>query len=290
MNENEDVKTLYEELVKHYTSIGLSKGDLESRISRIMKEKGCSREEAIKSLYTQNSSHTPIPKKRVNSVKVKREERETSTAIYLKISFILLILGVLLLNQHYVYMSLIPLIFTLFCVPFNTPNEITIQKELSKAECRVDDIIEIRVRLVVKKGLGFIIVKDIIPEYFELIEGSNVRVLFKDLKPLETTITYSVKCSLKGIYEIPPTEIETMHILGFKKNKYFKFHHEGKITVLPLAFSIRRIRMVPTRSSIPIPMTAISRRGPITTDFREIRKYAYGDPVKFINWKATART
>jgi len=290
MNRNEDVNTLYEELLDYYDSIGLSAGYLEFKINKMMEEKKCSREEAIKNLYTQKFPSIIRPKRRTTNVKVEREGDETSTAVYLRMSFILLILGVLLLNKHYVYMSLIPMIFTLFCVLFNTPDEITVQKELSKVKCRVDDIVEIKVRLIVKKGIGFIIVRDVVPKDFELVKGSNVRALFKGLKPLKMTITYSVKCSLKGIYEIPPTEIETIHILGFKKNKYFEFRHEGKITVLPLAFSIRRIRMVPTRSSIPIPMTAISRRGSITTDFREIRKYVYGDPVKFINWKATART
>lgn len=228
--------------------------------------------------------------KDVSTLYEKLEEgEETFTVLYLRISFILLILGVLLLNQHYVYMSLMPLFFTLFSILFNTPDGIMVRKELSKVKCRVDDVIEVKVRLIAKRGTGFVIVKDIVPKHFELVEGSNVRALFKGLKPLETTITYSVKCSLKGIYEVPPTEIEAIHVLGFKENKYFRFYHEEKIIVLPLAFSIRRIRMVPTRSPIPIPMTAISRRGPITTEFREIRKYVYGDPVKFINWKATAR-
>lgn len=41
---------------------------------------------------------------------------------------------------------------------------------------------------------------------------------------------------------------------------------------------------------ISVPETSFSIRGPISTDFKEIRKYQTGDPMKLINWKATART
>ena len=39
----------------------------------------------------------------------------------------------------------------------------------------------------------------------------------------------------------------------------------------------------------PFPVIDVAKIGVATTDFREIRNYVYGDPVKNINWKATAR-
>ncbi len=37
------------------------------------------------------------------------------------------------------------------------------------------------------------------------------------------------------------------------------------------------------------PSEGIAKIGPISTDFKEIRNYLYGDPFKIINWKASAR-
>jgi len=288
---NEDANKTGGQGADHHPSARLNKESPKHVSRRDTKKANHKREEVINNPYS-----TPLPapehpesKKGKNGME-EVIEGETSTATYLKIAFVLLILGILLLNQHYIYMSLIPLVFTLICIAFDTPSQVEVRKELSKTECHIDDTITVKIRLRVGNGLGIVILRDIVPEHFELTQGSNVRAFFKGLKPLETTITYTVKCSLKGIYETPPTEIETIHVLGFKKNKYYKFSYPGKVTVLPLVFPIRRIRMPPTKSSMLVPLTAISRKGPITTEFREIRRYVYGDPVKYINWKATART
>jgi len=37
------------------------------------------------------------------------------------------------------------------------------------------------------------------------------------------------------------------------------------------------------------PIKGVTKIGPLSTDFKEIRNYFYGDPFKVINWKATAR-
>jgi len=41
---------------------------------------------------------------------------------------------------------------------------------------------------------------------------------------------------------------------------------------------------------VPFPINDMAKIGVATTDFREIRNYVYGDPIKNINWKATARS
>jgi len=55
---------------------------------------------------------------------------------------------------------------------------------------------------------------------------------------------------------------------------------------------VRRIKKVKSRrikTRETLPDIDISRIGVPGTDFREIRDYMIGDPIKFINWKATAR-
>jgi uncharacterized protein (DUF58 family) len=52
---------------------------------------------------------------------------------------------------------------------------------------------------------------------------------------------------------------------------------------------LRRIRGVAGIAASPFPVIDIAKIGVTTTDFREIRSYIHGDPIKDINWKATAR-
>jgi hypothetical protein len=56
---------------------------------------------------------------------------------------------------------------------------------------------------------------------------------------------------------------------------------------------LRRITKVEAIRGIarsPMPDIDVSRIGVPGTDFREVREYVAGDPVRFINWKATARS
>jgi len=71
--------------------------------------------------------------------------------------------------------------------------------------------------------------------------------------------------------------------------------HEGdsgefiEIQVHPKILNIRRIRNLKGIAAVPFPVNDFAKIGVATTDFREIRNYTYGDPIKNINWKATAR-
>jgi uncharacterized protein (DUF58 family) len=62
------------------------------------------------------------------------------------------------------------------------------------------------------------------------------------------------------------------------------------IAVHPRLLNVKRIRGLPGIATTPFPVIDMAKIGVATTDFREIREYVYGDPVKNINWKATARS
>jgi uncharacterized protein (DUF58 family) len=60
-------------------------------------------------------------------------------------------------------------------------------------------------------------------------------------------------------------------------------------TVQPRLLTPGQIRSLPSIAVTPYPLADIPRVGIPSTDFREIRSYVSGDPLKNINWKATAR-
>ncbi len=63
----------------------------------------------------------------------------------------------------------------------------------------------------------------------------------------------------------------------------------GRLKVVPISTKIRRIKLPMRRSRRIHPSEGIAKIGPLSTDFKEIRNYFYGDPFKIINWKASAR-
>ena len=214
---------------------------------------------------------------------------EAPVSSFLTLAFVLIITGSFLLLPFLIYLAAVPLVFAVASLLVDSPSEVDIERKISKHRCKTGEEVEVSLRVKVEKGLGFVVIREKLPEHFELTEGSNVHILVKGLRKLEKNLTYSFKCTLRGEYVIPPTDVEVIHVLGAREPARFRVGKADTIHVLPLAFSIRRIRLPPSKSKVPLPLSSTSRMGPVTTDFREIREYRYGDPVKFINWKATAR-
>ena len=205
------------------------------------------------------------------------------------LGMVLLFVGFLSANIYILYLSLIPFFLLAVGHVFDTPGDVRVERRISSDSCRVNDVIEVRTKIACRKGVGLIVVRESIPRDFELVDGSNVHVFFKSLKSIEKEYSYAMRCTVKGEYLLPPVEIECIHIFGMKPSEYVRGGNELRLIVLPLLLPIRRLRTALTRSLIMFPSTSVARRGPQSTDFREIRRYVYGGPIKFINWKATAR-
>ena len=216
-------------------------------------------------------------------------ELTTVTASTLTLAFSLTIIGIILLEPLLINLAAISLVLAFVSYIVTPPSEISLQRSLSKTRCRVGEEIEVTLEITAKKGLGLIVVKDNIPEKAEIVKGTNIYVLSKGIKPLKKTLKYSLKFFVKGEYTIGPLDIETVQLLTGRSGIKATLQQTNKIVVYPKEYIIRRIRTIPTKTKIPIPLSSISRLGPVTTDFKEIREYRYGDPFKFINWKATAR-
>lgn len=80
-----------------------------------------------------------------------------------------------------------------------------------------------------------------------------------------------------------------MDALGLTQTRQGTLGEPIELLVQPKILNLRRIRGVPGIATSPFPVIDIAKIGVATTDFQEIRSYVHGDPVKNINWKATAR-
>lgn len=192
-------------------------------------------------------------------------------------------------SPHFAYYALFPV--SLLAVGFliESPRGINVIKSTDRSVYRVGEEIRIRVNLSVERGIGWVIVRDSLPSEASLVRGSNVRAFFKGLKRLEVEYEYIIVPSKRGRYTLPPTEVYGEHVFGVRESTYAVFVGERDIAVMPGFVLSRRVRTPRGRSRLTVPVTTQSIRGAISTDFKEIREYFPGDPLKFINWKATAR-
>lgn len=170
----------------------------------------------------------------------------------------------------------------------NIPNDINISKELSKRAVKVDGTIAVNVDIEINNGLGLVIIYDTLPDEFELIEGNNITSTWKGLGKKSLSLNYKIKCPKKGIYKLTKTKCFVKHVLGMKKPREFESEKEIELKVKPFSSKIEELKRKHI-GNLPIPKADVARIGVSTTDFKEVRDYNYSDPLRMINWKATAK-
>ena len=192
-------------------------------------------------------------------------------------------------NMILVCMGLVPLFFAFVGLAVPQPRDIEVKRVSGRESAMVGEVVENVVDIEVKGGMGAVVIADELPEEFELVSGSNFKVVWKWLKPKRDRITYSARCTKRGIYDLAGARWESRHPLGLRQTESGAC--AGRMLVVrPRLFDVRKVRSVAAASKIPFPSAAVTKVGPVTMDFRELRQYSRGDPFKFINWKATART
>ncbi|NLE09598.1 MAG: DUF58 domain-containing protein [Dehalococcoidales bacterium] len=202
----------------------------------------------------------------------------------------LFLIGIVTGNVTVLVISLIPVFVIIVGMMIPVPDSIRIAMDEIPDTYRVGDIVTIHCKIEAGSGSGPVILSQKLPETFELVEGSNIKLLWKGFGKLSAEYRYRFRCSKRGEYTIEPVQWESSHLLGFINPKSAEVPETGKdITVKPKMLNVRRIRGIKSLATSPMPVIDIARMGVATTDFREIRNYNVGDPVRMINWKATAR-
>ena len=197
--------------------------------------------------------------------------------------------GIIFSMPGLAYLAIIPMTVLAVGLLVDPPEGISVERKLVKTNLRVGEELRVSVRLKVRHGLGFVVIRDALPEEFSLVDGSNVRAFFKGPRELMVEYEYVIKPAKRGRYRIGRSEVLGYHVFGLKPSMWGVFGEETYLSVLPRVSLPKRTRTPVTKSQIPIPVTSVSIRGVASTDFREIREYCAGDPVRFINWKASAR-
>ena len=186
-------------------------------------------------------------------------------------------------------MALVPLCFVLAGLAVAQPKNIGVMRVAGKSRAVVGELVENAVDIEIDGGVGAVVVADDLPKEFELVSGSNFKVIWKGFKPKRDRFVYGVRCAKRGSYELAGVRWESRHPLFLRQTEFGEAERRT-IVVRPRLLDVMKVRGFAAASRIPFPSAAVTRVGPVTMDFRELRQYTRGDPYKFINWKATARS
>ena len=167
--------------------------------------------------------------------------------------------------------------------------------EVNPGRIYVNDDVEVSVRVKVTGGYGIITIRapprpsSAEAEGFELVDGKNVHVIFKGLRDVEKTFKYRLRAVRRGRYELRIIDYTYHDLLGLSAPIEGYVDVSASVEVMPKVKLITRATgIIKPREAFP--RTPLSRLGPYSTEFRSVREYVLGDPYRFINWKATARS
>lgn len=194
--------------------------------------------------------------------------------------------GFLLANPILICASFIPL-FIYFMRFFIASPKVSVKKVGLPSSAKLDEIIEVKTAGEITGGPGVVVIYDEVPESFQLVEGNNFGVVSKWFEDKAFGLSYKIQCTKLGAYRLG-VGWETRHIVGLTRTQV-SIEETGQLRVFPITPRIRRMKLPLRRTQRIHPSEGIAKIGPLSTDFKEIRNYIYGDPFKNINWKASAR-
>lgn len=201
---------------------------------------------------------------------------------------VLFLFGLFLANPAMLYASLIPIF--IYLVGVSTPLPKVEVKRIGFTDSAwVGETKEIQVMGQINGGIGTVIIYDHLPEHFELVEGSNYKAFWKGFREKTFCFSYQVRCTKRGNYYFGGVDWESRQVLGLRVPRRGSSKESSQLTVRPKVFTFRRLRILQNRAYVMYPMESVIKVGPRSTDFREIRDYLPGDPLKVINWKASAK-
>lgn len=169
------------------------------------------------------------------------------------------------------------------------PSGISVERTIEKNSVWVGDLLQVEFKLTIESGIGPVFVRSPIPPVMELVDGSNLLVVWKGYRAKTVEAKFTFRATIRGVYTLDKVRWEAHHPFRMRSPDSQTAGETEEVVVRTGIQEISRVTNVRGLAVNPRPMLDMSVIGNQTTDFREIRKFAPGDPIKAVNWKATAR-
>jgi uncharacterized protein (DUF58 family) len=199
----------------------------------------------------------------------------------------LLLCGLATLNGGLVALA-IPLWVYLGVALFFGPEQLTLSVVRTLSVSRVLQGEPVVVRLSMTNHgskLEEVLVEDSVPRSLELV-GGKPRAFFT-LAPGQTVeMEYTVK-GKRGRVEFRDVQVTAGDYLGLFRRQAI-LPAQDRLTILPETSRLRRVAIRPLRTRAHTGLIP-SRQGGSGVEFFGVREYQMGDPLRWINWRVSAR-
>ena len=198
---------------------------------------------------------------------------------------IALCLGNLVLLAGAVFLLILVLIGAALC----TPQSVVLHRSLPRSVCWTGDSLDVQRLLDVQGGMGAVYVYDPLPGETQIVSDNNLRVIWHWPGAKTYDLSYRIQCPKRGVFVLGESRWETEATLGLNRREQGTVGPSLEISVVPRNQAIRRVNEIRGRAHSRRSGEDVAVAGISTTDFMELRPYNPGDPMRSVNWKASAR-
>jgi uncharacterized protein (DUF58 family) len=208
-------------------------------------------------------------------------------ALLVVLLFGVLLFGLIVLNGSLIALA-IPLAIYLAAALFFVPEDLRLSANRSLSlEC-VSPGRPVVVKLTLtNKGSSIdeLLVEDVIPSHLTVVDGTSSAII--SLRSGETRQIQYTLSGRRGRFIFDKVQVTACDAFGLHRRRA-SLPALASLLVLPELKRLRRVSIRPRRTHDyvgPIP----ARQGGSGVDFFGVREYQVGDPLRWINWKVTAR-
>ena len=210
-------------------------------------------------------------------------------ARWLALSFLLLVLALVFGNPILLAGAVFVLLLVLLATLLAPPRGIEVEREMPRLVCWAGDRLEVRRRVRVRSGIGTLFIHDELPAEMEVVEGNNFRAVWKWPGPRTFDLSYEFLCPKRGLFTLGDTLWDAEGPLGLQHRDHGNAGTEQDFSVVPRIQAVGRVKEVRGRAHTRHLRTDVASIGSSTTDFKDLRPYSPGDPMRIVNWKASAK-
>ena len=209
---------------------------------------------------------------------------------WLTLSFALLALALCLGNLILLAGAIYVLLIVLLGATLAAPGRIVVSRSTSRLVCWAGDGLDVSRQIEAGRGIGPMYVYDLLPPEAEVVRGNNLRVIWKRPGVRTYDLSYRISWPKRGVYTLEETSWEAEAPLGLHQRIHGSAGPSLEISVVPRTQAIRKVNEIRGRAHTRNPWEDVALVGVSSTDFTEVRPYTPGDPMRWINWKASARS
>ena len=200
---------------------------------------------------------------------------------------VLLFLGLIFGDYPYLLGALLLLGVALWSRQQPAPN-VAVERALSAEDVRAGDAVDVTIDVTNEGPAGAVALHDKVPDAFLMAEGTNFTAAWLP-EGGRARVRYRLRAPRRGAHEIGALSATAFDPLFLQTANVSATEATSELVAHPRQPSLPRIRTGAAWGRTHLPGGDKATRGILTNDFRELRPYARGDPLKSVNWKATAR-